>query len=43
MAALDPWLAKDTVVTPDPDRRGEAEMSQVCLANRTVQGTADHW
>ena len=31
-AALDPWLAKDPVVTPDPDRRGEAEMSHVCLS-----------
>ena len=41
-AALDPWLAKDTVVTPGPDRRGEAEMSHVCLINRTAQGTDDH-
>ena len=42
MAALDPWLAKDTVVTPGPDRRGEAEMSHVCLLNRTAQGTDNH-
>jgi hypothetical protein len=43
MAALDPCFAKDTVVTPGPDRRGEAEMSHACLLNRTVQGTDDHW
>ena len=43
MAALDPYFAKDTVVTPGPDRRGEAEMSHVCLLNRTVQGTDDYW
>ena len=42
-AVLNPWLAKDTVVTPGPDRRGEAKMSHVCLINRTVQGTDDHW
>ena len=42
MAALDPYFAKDTVVTPGPDRRGEAEMSHVCLINRTAQGTDDH-
>ena len=43
MAALDPWLVKDTVVTLNPGRHGEAKMSHTCLSNQTQQGTDDHW